>query len=173
MRSLLQRFKQLSLIKKLLVLGVGGGILGFLALQVFPAGLVIESFKRPERNPPIISSIEWNSPEAEAIARKACYDCHSHETEWPWYSYIAPVSWIINRDVNHGRESMNFSDYDAGALHAEDVRDHVYYDMPPEIYLPMHPDAKLTDEEREILIAAIVATLPENTSGNGTDMQHE
>ena len=112
---MLQRFKQLSLFKKLLVL-LGGGILGLLALQIFPAGMLKESFKRPEHNPPLANSIEWNSPEAEAIARKACYDCHSHETEWPWYSYIAPLSWIINRDVNNGRTSLNFSDYDASAL---------------------------------------------------------
>jgi len=168
---MLQRFKTLSGFKKLIVSSGIVGILGFLALQIFPAGRFASSLERHE-NPPITRSIVWTSSEAEAIARKACYDCHSNETKWPWYSKIAPMSWLVTWDVNNGRAALNFSEYDPSHMDDDDFREHVYEDMPPPQYLPMHPEAKLTDAEREILIAAFMATLNED-EGRDREDEHD
>ena len=78
---------------------VGGLVLGIQFIPVFP-----------RTNPPTITRLPWDSPTTEAFARASCFDCHSNETHWPWYSYIAPVSWVIVRDVNQGREQLNFSE---------------------------------------------------------------
>jgi len=62
-------------------------------------------------NPPVVKEPNWNSPETRQIAQKACFDCHSNETIWPWYSNIAPMSWLVQRDVDVARSRMNFSDW--------------------------------------------------------------
>ncbi len=59
--------------------------------------------------PPVTTPIKWDSPQTEQLARRACMDCHNNETVWPWYSYVAPVSWEIYYDVVRGRQQLNFS----------------------------------------------------------------
>jgi hypothetical protein len=117
-------------------------------------------------NPPVIADTVWPSPEAEAIARAACYDCHSNETDWPVYSYVAPMSWLVRRDVEQGRHELNFSlaeeiDDDA----AESVLDG---SMPPRGYRLLHPGARLSDAERQVLVDALTALAAEDdASGRG------
>ena len=109
-------------------------------------------------NPPIEEEIS-TSPEIKAILKRACYDCHSHETIWPGYSQIAPVSWLLAWDVAEGREELNFSTwnrYDQKKRNKmireiwEEVEEG---EMPPWFYLPPHPEAQLSDQDHAVLRA--------------------
>jgi Haem-binding domain len=109
-------------------------------------------------NPPVESQIHA-APEVDRLLRRACYDCHSNETVWPWYSRVAPVSWVVAHDVNEGREHLNFSTW--GRLTSEKQVEAVRKiweevsegAMPPLIYLPAHPRARLTDQDKAALEA--------------------
>lgn len=96
-------------------------------------------------------------PKIEKMFRAACYDCHSDETRWPWYSRIAPVSWKIAEDVSDGRYNLNFSDWPTNnpvraAKKMEDMSDEIGYgDMPLKKYTFIHRDARLTDSQRKEL----------------------
>ncbi|MCS6888325.1 MAG: heme-binding domain-containing protein [Chloroflexus sp.] len=108
-----------------------------------------------QTNPPVVSDVAWTTPEAASIARRACYDCHSNETVWPWYSKVAPVSWLVTYDVIKGRNALNFSLplRDPAEL-AEEIAEVVRSgEMPPRQYLLAHPDAKLTPQEVQLLIS--------------------
>ncbi|MCR4318379.1 MAG: heme-binding domain-containing protein [Planctomycetes bacterium] len=111
-------------------------------------------------NPEVSGNISV-APEVEKILRETCYDCHSNETVWPWYSYVAPVSWKIAHDVDEGREHVNFSEW--GSLLSEEDRNHAMEEaveeiekdnMPLSIYVWLHPDAALSDDEKKTLIDA-------------------
>ncbi len=141
--------------KKIVLRGVLVAAGLFVLLQVF----------QPDRtNPPVdpAQQIEQHHPASPAVAgllRKACFDCHSNDTRWPWYSYVAPVSWLVSRDVSVGRKHLNFSEwgsYEArrqvgrlGAI-AEEVGSGA---MPLPIYISMHSEADLSAEERDSLVA--------------------
>jgi hypothetical protein len=85
---------------------------------------------------------------------------HSNRTVWPWYSNVAPVSWLLQRDVNGGRQHLNFTEWDRPQRHSKDVGAEVNQgDMPPWFYLPMHPAAKLTTAEKQALIEGAEKTL--------------
>ena len=93
-----------------------------------------------------------------SILEKACYDCHSNNTNYPWYAYIQPVAWYTAHHVNEGKSELNFSDF-ANYPHKkahhklEEVEETVANgEMPNNAYLQMHANAKLTDEEKQILI---------------------
>ena len=110
-------------------------------------------YGRNHTNPPATREPRWNSAETRALIRRACFDCHSNETVWPWYSHIAPVSWLVQRDVNGGRSHLNFTEWDRPQQHAKDVAEQVKQgDMPPWFYLPMHAAARLTSAEKQALI---------------------
>jgi hypothetical protein len=110
-------------------------------------------------NPPVVHDLMATSvppPEVAAMLHSACYDCHSYETKWPWYSHVAPVSWLIASDVNGGRHEMNLSDWpqDSGraAKKLERMSERIGYDeMPPKKYTLLHADAKFTDSQRKEL----------------------
>lgn len=112
-------------------------------------------------NPPEIYKVDA-PPEVETILRKACYDCHSHETYWPWYSRIAPGSWLMARDVGKGRARFNMSEWGDldekdRALDKENAAELVEKgEMPPWFYLPLHPSAMLSDQEKALLKAWLV-----------------
>lgn len=111
-------------------------------------------FGRQHTNPPVAREPAWDSPQTRALAKRACFDCHSNETVWPWYASVAPVSWLTQRDVNGGRRHLNFSEWNKPQRHAGHVAEEIRGgDMPPWFYLPMHPEAKLTAEEKAALIA--------------------
>jgi mono/diheme cytochrome c family protein len=110
-------------------------------------------FGRQHTDPSVVQEPAWDSPQARQLARRACFNCHSNETTWPWYSNIAPVSWLTQRDVNGGRSHLNFSEWNKTQRHAGHVVEEIQTgDMPPWFYLPMHPEAKLTPEEKAALI---------------------
>jgi hypothetical protein len=96
--------------------------------------------------------------QVQALLRRACFDCHSHETVWPWYSRIAPVSLLIARDVKKGRKEVNFSTWDKydqkrKARKLTEIAKQVEKgDMPLFYYLPLHPAAKLSPTERELIV---------------------
>lgn len=113
---------------------------------------------RPEKtNPPVTGEIE-TSPEVKALLKRACYDCHSNETTWPWYSNVAPISWVVAHHVDEGREELNFSAWSSyepkrQAHKLEEAEEVIASgDMPLPGYAPMHPEAKLTDAEKQTLL---------------------
>ena len=113
-------------------------------------------------NPPVGREVDWISAETADLARRACYDCHSNETVWPWYSYISPISFRIADHVDHGRHHLNFSEWDQpqDTHHLIDVIEDG--EMPLSDYLRAHPEADLTDAEKATLIAGIKETLDQD-----------
>lgn len=107
-------------------------------------------------NPPVTADIQA-SPEVESILRRACYDCHSNETRWPWYSQVAPVSWLVARDVRDGRKHLNFSEWGKksetvrGKKQLEAGQQVAIGEMPMSIYVPLHGEAKLSDADKAAL----------------------
>lgn len=143
-------------------------------IQILPIG-------RNHTNPPVVAEPQWDSPQTRELAVRACFDCHSNETVWPWYSNIAPISWLITHDVDEGRSKLNFSEWGVvrGGLGSEgeegeegerrpgggergegdDVADLVRSgEMPPWYFVLLHPNAKLTDAEKEALIQGLQAS---------------
>lgn len=132
---------------------LGTLIVAGLAIQVVPFG-------HKHTNPPVLKEPAWDKPETRDLARRACFNCHSNETVWPWYSSVAPVSWLTQRDVNDGRRRLNFSEFSKPQRRAHDAAEEVQKgDMPPWFYVPMHPESKLTSVERDTLIAGLGKTL--------------
>lgn len=133
-------------------LGIGILVV-LLALQLVPYG-------RRHTNPPGRVEPRWDSEATRALAVRACYDCHSNETVWPWYSHVAPVSWLAQRDVDEGRRKLNFSQWDRPQKEAHESGKTVRKgEMPPWFYPPAHRDARLTAAETQALITGLEATL--------------
>jgi hypothetical protein len=87
-----------------------------------------------------------------------CQDCHSNQTRWPPHSFLAPFSWMVARDVEQGREALNFSTWDEDDGEADDAAEEVAEgEMPPRRYMLVHPDAVLSDAERQVLVEALEA----------------
>jgi hypothetical protein len=109
-------------------------------------------------NPPVTHEF-GASQELSAVLRRACYDCHSNETVWPWYSRVAPLSWLVAHDVHEGREHLNFSTWgeypeEKQAKLRKEVWEEVSEGkMPPFRYLPAHPEARLSEQDMGILRA--------------------
>jgi hypothetical protein len=123
--------------------------------------LALVQLANPTRtNPPVTSDLIAAStppPIVAALLHAACYDCHSNETKWPWYSRVAPLSWLVAHDVNEGRQHLNFSEWprrfpDQAARRFDAISDEVDHgDMPPGKYTAIHVDARLTKEDRKLL----------------------
>jgi len=123
---------------------------------ILPAAVVLIQFipfGHDHTNPPVTGEPQWNSPETRDLIHRACFDCHSNTTVWPWYSHVAPVSWLLQRDVNGGRRHLNFTEWNRPQKHAKDIAEQVKEgEMPPWFYLPMHPAARLAEAEKQALI---------------------
>lgn len=162
------------------------GSLGLVALvgSVLLIGLFRFVLVRHD-NPPVVSEPNWDSPQTRDLAQRACFDCHSNETNWPLYSYIPPISMRLEESVREGREVVNFSDWqnvrgegEGGSAHEliESIREG---EMPPADYLAMHPEARLTAAEQDQLVAGLQATVadsPRSGGGggeSGEDEEHE
>ena len=130
--------------------------LGLLAVAVL---LQLVPYGRDHTNPPpVTQDAPWPDGRARELATTACYDCHSNETRWPLQSFVAPFSWMVARDVEQGREALNFSTWDEDDGEADDAADAVADgSMPPRRYLLAHPDAALSDAERQVLVDALQA----------------
>ena len=125
--------------------------------------LVVAQFYRPAKtNPAIDPSLALEShvqldPKIAGILDRSCYDCHSNKTRWPWYANVAPVSWFVIDHVNEGRRDLNFSEW--GRYSREDQKGHLGQLcelvtegwMPLSSYTPLHPDAKLSDEDKKLI----------------------
>jgi hypothetical protein len=124
---------------------------------------------RPDReNPPVDASkdlltLSAAPEEIQAILRRSCYDCHSNQTRWPWYSAIAPVSWLTADDVHEGRKHMNFSEWGTYPRGRQISRLEMIgteidkSEMPPANYLLLHRDARLSEAEKDTLLAWVDA----------------
>jgi Haem-binding domain len=128
--------------------------LGLLAVAVL-AQLV--PYGRDHTNPPVTQDAPWPDGRARELATAACYDCHSNQTRWP-QSHVAPFSWLLTRDVEQGRDKLNFSTWDEDDGEADDAADAVADgSMPPRRYVLVHPDAALSGAERQVLVDALEA----------------
>jgi hypothetical protein len=140
--------------KKKVVLGVFIGlIVGGILIQFLPYG-------HDHTNPPVTAEPQWDSPQTRDLVARACYDCHSNQTLWPWYSNIAPVSWLIQHDVGEGRSRLNFTEWNRPQRGTEDAARQVQRGaMPQSYYVMMHPAANLTPPEKQALIQGLQASL--------------
>ena len=110
-------------------------------------------------NPPVTREVKWDSPTTQALAQRACFDCHSNETVWPWYAYVAPISLRVADHVEEGRHVLNFSAWDQPNKDFGDIKEELNEGgMPLSDYLLMHSEAKLTAAEKEQLLAGLQAT---------------
>ena len=136
----------MKILRLLLVLVVGL----FLAIQLVPYG-------RDHTNPPVSAAPAWDSPQTEATFTRACGDCHSNTTRWPWYSHVAPMSWLVQYDVEEGRAVFNISESRMGEAEesAETVAEG---EMPPRAYLLLHPDARLDSSAAQAFMQGLNAT---------------
>ena len=130
-----------------------------LVIQLVPYGRIPPSA-------PVQKEPEWDSPQTRALAVRACFDCHSNETRWPWYARVAPVSWLVRLDVEEGRRDLNFSEWHREQEEASEAARTIYDgSMPPARYLLLHPSARLTTEEKRLLAEGLSATMSTTTHG--------
>lgn len=113
----------------------------FIGIQLIPV---------ERNNPPVVSEVD--APIAvKVIIKRSCYDCHSNEVDWPWYSYVAPVSWLVAHDVKEGRKELNFSEWGRHSGDAEMKQEMIEEiaegEMPLPIYLITHPGASVSEQE--------------------------
>lgn len=144
-----------KLVKLVVKYGLIIGIGGFLLIQLVPYG-------RNHTNPAVVGEPNWDSPQTRELAQRACYDCHSNETVWPWYSNVAPVSWLTQHDTDEGRQHLNFSTWGSGGQGREPgeaIETIAEGQMPPPVYLITHPEARLTAAEKQALMEGLRATI--------------
>ncbi len=140
--------------RKSLVTAVLGGILGlFVLIQLVPYG-------RNHVNPPVVAEPAWDSPQTRELFFRACGDCHSNQTNWPCYSNIAPISWLVQWDVDRGRAKFNVSEWglprrNEGHEAVEKVQEG---SMPPAIYMVVHPEARLSAQELRQFLNGLAQT---------------
>lgn len=138
------------------VLAILGGLV---AIQFWPGA---RDFPRE----PVVSEPDWNDPYTRELAERACFDCHSNETNWPWYTLIVPFSLMIQRDVREGREVLNFSEWESTCCTEQlidDMAETVGKDiMPLPYYKVLHPEALLSDAERGHLVNGLIETMNKN-----------
>ena len=137
--------------KRILII-VGTSLIALvLLIQLIPYG-------HDHSNPPIVAEPEWPNSLTRTLAQRACFDCHSNETKWPLYSNFAPASWLVYRDVTVGKTHINFSDWNRPAAQHVDEFKEVFNNnsMPPQDYLLLHPDARLTIAERQVLFNGLI-----------------
>lgn len=142
-------------------------------LAVVAAALLLAQLVPVERdNPPVEQTVDAPA-EVLTVLRRSCFDCHSHETRWPWYSYVAPVSFLVADDVHHGREHLNFSTWnrypaDERADLFEEIGEEVEKGaMPLPLYLRTHPEARLSAAERGLILGWAAAGQGEAEAAEG------
>lgn len=138
-------------------------------LQVVPYG-------RTHSNPPVTGEPQWDSPETRALAVRACYDCHSNETQYPWYANVAPVSWWTQNHIDEGRGKLNFSEFTTNPGEAEEAIEVIVNgEMPPGYYtwFGLHATSKLSEDEKLRLIAGLKATPGFSEGGRDGSGDHD
>ncbi len=139
---------------KLTSSGLAAVVVVLLVSQIVPYG-------RDHSNPPITGEPAWATPETRDLMVRACFDCHSNEVTWPWYSNIAPFSWATVDHVNEGRDAVNYSEWDRPQDEGDETLEEVKKgSMPPRYYtlFGLHSDAKLTTAELRTLVDGLART---------------
>lgn len=138
-------------------------VLVFLLIQLIPFG-------HTRTNPPVVSEPNWSSPQARALVKEHCFQCHSNETEWTWYSNIAPGSWLIANDVTEARQKFNFSDWKNNPGELDEMVEEIEEGgMPPIQYWIIHPGSRMNDQQKQELIDALKSSIPPDGSGKSDD----
>lgn len=137
------------------------GLIVFLAIQLVPYG-------KDHDNPRTVQEVEWNAPQTRALAMDSCLACHSNLTQWPWYTNVAPISWLTTRDVDEGRGKLNFSEWQRPQeVDLQEIVDAIRgKEMPPLQYRILHSDARLSDAERQQLEVGLVKTWTADPPGS-------
>lgn len=147
MKASVRRLFKASLLALAWIAGV------FALMQIIPYG-------RTHSNPDVIQEPPWDSPRTRELAVRACFNCHSNETRWPWYANVAPFSWVVQFDVEAARSIINFSEwnrtYDLALYAGQSVRTG---NMPTIKYRMAHPEANLTEQETLELARGLDAML--------------
>jgi hypothetical protein len=134
-----------------------------LAIQLVPYG-------RDHVNPPPRREPAWDSASTRDLAKRACFDCHSNETEWPPYAKFAPASWLVQHDVAEGRAVLNFSEWHRAQRGATDASEEVRHrEMPPVAYRLMHPHARLSVGDIERLASGLAMTMGASAPASSED----
>jgi len=140
------------LVKRVIKYLVVVGLVVFGAIQIVPYG-------RTASNPPVLNEPEWDIKSTRELAVRACFDCHSNETKYPWYSRIAPVSWWTQNHIEQGRDELNFSEWSWDYDDIDEIAESVMEDkMPPNYYKLLPGDRNLSERERENLIRGLIST---------------
>ena len=121
--------------------------------------IILAGFPGSKTNPPVKGVVAWDSPRTQELFKRGCANCHSNETEWPWYSNFGPSSWLVIHNVNEAREKFNISNLNMGEAESawKEVKKE---EMPPWDYLLLHPEAHFTEIERSDLVRGLKATFP-------------
>lgn len=144
------------MLKRFTLASLGLIILILVMIQLVPYG-------RDHDNPAVIAEPNWDSSQTRDLFMTACGDCHSYETEWPWYSHVAPVSWLVQHDVEEGRAEFNVSRWGRGENEADEAAEVIQEgEMPLPVYLITHPEARLAAADEQALIQGLVATFGED-----------
>jgi hypothetical protein len=123
----------------------------FLVMQFLPV------FKRT--NPVVTQEPPWDSTRTRELARRACFDCHSNETRWPWYAHLEPIGWFLVSDVEEARGTFNLSNWHSGDISGQKAATRIASgEMPLPRYLMLHPAARLNEEEKKQLIQGVLAS---------------
>jgi len=150
---------------------------GLVIIAVILAIVIIMQLIPVKRDNPAVIADFNEDPALKAIFQRACYDCHSSQTEWPWYSRIAPVSWQVAHDVHEAREHLNFSEWgqmdqrQKERTRAEIRKETESGEMPLGMYLIIHSNAKLSAEDKA-LIAKWAGSSTESNSDENEDNDH-
>ena len=134
-------------------------IVRIIILIVALFGLIqLVPYGRNHLNPPVVQEPAWADVETRAIAQRACFDCHSNETVWPWYTNVAPSSWLVQHDVEEGRSKVNFSEWGRGEQETDEIANVIQGgEMPPPQYTLIHADARLSASEKEAFLRGLSA----------------
>jgi mono/diheme cytochrome c family protein len=129
--------------------------------EIAAAALFVQlvPYGRNHTNPPVLAEPAWDLPQTRATFMQACGDCHSNETTWPWYAGIAPVSWLVQRDVDEGRAKFNVSTWGMGENEGDHAAESVLEgEMPPRVYPITHPQANLDSAAKDAFVRGLTAT---------------
>ena len=135
--------------RRLILLGLVAGLAVLLLIQLVPYG-------RDHSNPPATQAAKFASPQVRQLVADSCNDCHSNLTKWPWYTNVAPASWLVQNDVDGGRKVMNLSEWDKPQPELDEIVEAIREGgMPPLKYkiMPNHSAARLSQSEKDRLIA--------------------
>ena len=143
--------------------------IALLALAIALVLIQLAPYGRDHANPPATGEPPWDSAGTKALFARACADCHSNATAWPWYSHVAPVSWLVQSDVDEGRSTFNVSEWGRPGKNEgnEAAKELLKGEMPLTSYVLVHPSARLSESERAALVAGLRATFGEGKGEDG------